>query len=439
MYSENITDAELAETLDKPTQAIEKSSPQPTAAEALTKAIAPLAERAQEQTALAAKNLSDVLPAVFYEGAAELVLTEAQEAKLDKLSTPSDDDIDIRPDGLIYVGHSYHRRVLTEVFGRGGWAEVEASPVQLKRQGDAEWIYQRWALYVRGQNGQRVFIRSCVGSARWFGDSPRANFAETLESVRSDALPRNAAKGSLQIALEPWIKKLGQEWKRNYAVQVWANVKEFGKPVQKMLWRRKDADPLEGEIRLVEPEGQKKQPEAAQKVETPQLPPESAPQPTAIASAATPANSKAPAKAKTPAPAPKATTPEPATPLPPPDPNQAHPSHCTCLECLPPPKPQKDVSSTTAPAGGPQMVSEPQIRLFFALARRDKCKLIEGDNAGGAVLWLAEKVGTTPDQLEKMGSNGKKSSEVAINLLRRLPMKTFHEEILPALRKQYGL
>ena len=84
------------------------------------------------------------------------------------------------------------------------------------------------------------------------------------------------------------------------------------------------------------------------------------------------------------------------------------------------------------------MVAEPQIRLFFALARRDKCKLIEGENAGGAVLWIAEKTELAPDQLNKIGS-GKTSLELAVNLLRRLTMKKFHEEILPALRNQYGI
>lgn len=434
MAENEITDAELAETLtgrpaEKPTEAIEKVTPKPlTAAEALSKAIAPLAAKAEDATALAAKNLSDVLPAVFYEGAAELVLTEAQETRLNELSTPSDDDIDIRPDGLIYVGHSYHRRVLTEVFGRGGWAEVEASPVQLKRQGEAEWVYQRWALYVRGQDGHRVFIRSCVGSARWFGDSARANFAETLESVRSDALPRNAAKGSLQIALEPWTKRVGQEWKHKYAIQVWVKDRT-GK--QEIRWRRKDADPLEGEIRLVEPEDQKK-PQGEPKPQAAEKQPETAPQPPAVKPAAPPAGAQPPAKAKTPRPPAKATTPEPAAPLPPPEPTtQAAPA-------ITPPQPPTEGPSGAPPSGGPAMVAEPQIRLFFALARRDKCKLIEGENAGGAVVWIAEKTELSPDQLTKIGS-GKTSLELAVNLLRRLTMKKFHEEILPALRKQYGL
>jgi hypothetical protein len=435
MAENEITDAELAETLsgerpaEKPTEAIEKAPPKPvTAAEALSKAIAPLAAKAEDATALAAKNLTDVLPAVFYEGAAELVLTEAQETKLNELSTPGDDDIDIRPDGLIYVGHSYHRRVLTEVFGRGGWAEVEASPVQLKRQGEAEWVYQRWALYVRGQGGHRVFIRSCVGSARWFGDSARANFAETLESVRSDALPRNAAKGSLQIALEPWVKRVGQEWKRQFAVQVWVKDRT-GK--QEIRWRRKDADPLEGEIRLVEPEGQKK-PQGEQNGQAAEKQPGTTEASPAVAPAGTPASPKAPARAKASPPAAKATTPKPAAPLPPEEPvTQAAPA-------TPPPQTPKEAPPTAPSADGPAMVEEPQIRLFFALARRDKCKLIEGENAGGAVVWIAGKTGLTPEELKKIGS-GKKSSELAVNLLRRITMKTFHGEILPALRKQYGI
>jgi hypothetical protein len=414
MGSDNITDAELAETLSGPTQAIEKAVPPPTAAEALSNALGPLAAKAEDATALAAKNLTDVLPAVFYDGAAELVLTPEQEAKIEELCKPHDEDIDVRPEGFIYVSHEYHRRVLTEVFGRGGWAEVEASPVELKRQGDQEWIYQRWALYVRGQNGRRVFIRSCVGSARWFRDKPNANFAETLESVRSDALPRNSAKGSLQIALEPWMKRLGQEWKRKYAVQVWVK-KWDGKQV--MLWRRKDADPLEGEIRLVVEPGGQKEPQAEQKPQAAEKQPEAAVNTPAVGPAATPASAKAPAKAKTPPLAPKAATPEPEAPVPPP----AEPPAAT-----PPPAP--------APAG-PEMVADAQIRLFFALARRDKCKLIEGDNAAGAVSWLAGKLGITDAGI----GTGKKSSEVIVNLLRRLPMKKFHDEILPALRKEYGL
>lgn len=411
MAQESLTDAELSAELEGESSesAIIKAEPHKpiTAAEALKGSLGPLAEKAHSSEALAAKNLTDVLPLEFYDGAAELQLTKEQEEKIEELSKPSDEDINIRPDGFIYVGHDFYRRVLTAVFGRGGWAEVEASPVELKRQGDAEWIYQRWALYVRGYNGRRVFIRSCLGSARWFRDNPRANFAETLESVRSDALPRNAAKGSLQIALEPWMKKVGADWKKKYAIQVFVKDRT-GR--QDMMWRRADGEPLIGEIGPVDKKRAESKPEAPKN--PPIAPPPEATQPPPAVVEAKPIPEAQPAPAEPP----KAAKPRPKAP-------EA-------------PKPEKIVDAPTKTNG--DMVQDMQIRLFFAMCRKPKCKLIEGENAGGAVAWLADQLGWSADRVRPM-AEGKKTSEVVVKMLRSVPMSDWRDKILPNLRNQYGI
>ena len=405
MPEPELTDAELADVLDaeevpaKADALAKAEAPKPkTAADALKTALAPLAHKAEQAMAVAARGILDVQPPAAYVGGSELVLSEQDEQKLKELSAPTDDDIDIRPDGgMVYVTHMFYRRILTEVFGRGQWCEIPASPPDLKRESGSHRVYQAWQLKVRG-----CFIRSSVGSSRYFPDSPTANLSDALESACSDALVRNAAKGSLGIATEPWIRKEREVWKKKYAIQVFVRQKD-GR--QEMMWRRADADPLIGEIGPVKSE---------RKPET---------------------------KPQTAKPAPTMPVPEPETPLPAVEEAKQAPEPAPVVQKAkkPPSEAPKPEKATEPPAETTaDMVQDLQIRLFFALCRKPKCKLIEGENAGGAVAWLAEQVGWTADKVRPL-AEGKKSSEVVVKILRSVSMVDWREKILPNLRKQYGI
>jgi hypothetical protein len=427
---DDFSDAEMGPPETPQETAIEKAPAARPDAASFGNAIQQAQEQAiqaeQEQAsreALAAKNLTEVLPEMFYAGASELVLTPKQDEILDTLSKPQDDDIDIRPDGFIYISHAFHRDVLTQAFGRGGWAEKEASPIEFKDQGKAKWIYQRWALYVRGANGQAHFVRSCIGAARWFHDSPRANFAEALETVRSDALVRNVAKSSLGVGLEVWSKKRAREWKKKFAIQVKvrARVWEDGgyRWKDELQWRRADGEPLEGEIvEEKKPPAPKQQAPATPKTEgvpTPAVQPSSKPNP--LPTPVVQSQPVAPASNPTPS----RENPPPAT--------------APAAESRPAPPPE-----TTKPASPPPtepgMAEEYQIRMFVGLCRRPACKLVEGENAGGAVMWLTNFMGIDPEVVAKAGA-GKTTFQVLRGLFKKITQEDFQQRLLPALRRDY--
>src|SRR5689334_21334219 len=79
------------------------------------------------QRRFAADSIRAPLPPAVYERIGQFALTPEQEAILD---VPLDiEEVDIRPDGLIYVSHEYCRRKLNETFGRMQWTLVPGSPL----------------------------------------------------------------------------------------------------------------------------------------------------------------------------------------------------------------------------------------------------------------------------------------------------------------------
>src|SRR5712664_1731986 len=77
--------------------------------------------------ALAAERITDVLPAIAYERIGQMIISPEAEAVLNE--PLPDDEVDIRPDGLIYASHEYVVRQLNRAFGRMGWTLVPGSPL----------------------------------------------------------------------------------------------------------------------------------------------------------------------------------------------------------------------------------------------------------------------------------------------------------------------
>lgn len=188
----------------------------------------PLSDNSRQ---IAAAKLTDTLPASAYTGAGTLQVTVEQEKILDE--PVPDNEIDIRPDGLIYVSHEYVRRQLNRAFGRLQWALVPGSP--LVAEGND--LYQRWVLLVQG-----TYVSEAFASRRYFqnGNQTRDDVAE---AIKSDCL-RRCCK-DLGIGLQAWNRRFGEQWKRKYAVQVVVSSNQGNKH----QWRRADGDPLNNEIR----------------------------------------------------------------------------------------------------------------------------------------------------------------------------------------------
>lgn len=182
----------------------------------------------------AAATVQDVLPAAAYERLGQFALTEEQEAILNE-PTPAN-EVDIKPDGTVYVSHEYYVRLLNRAFGRMGWTMVPGSPLTA-RPGTEEY-YQRWVLFVGG-----VYASEALASRVFYPDNRNMDLSDVAESIKSDC-KRRVCK-DLGIATEPWQRRWAANWKRENAVEVLVQTQR-GNVKQ---WRRIDGEPLKGEIR----------------------------------------------------------------------------------------------------------------------------------------------------------------------------------------------
>jgi hypothetical protein len=165
----------------------------------------------------------------IYHSAGTLALTKEEQAAL---TAPFDEDqIEIRPEkeGLIYIPHQPLRVRLNNVVGPGQWSMVPMGDPVLK---DGK-VYQQWALFVRGR-----FVSQAWGSARYSENNARADYSDSLETVKSEVLRRLCKDAG--IGLEAWNKRFALSWRDRYAVKVF--VKEDGKTT--VRWRRKDDPPF---------------------------------------------------------------------------------------------------------------------------------------------------------------------------------------------------
>lgn len=145
-----------------------------------------------------------------YEGASDLKLNPEEEKGLLK---PFDEaEIDIRPDGLIYLPTVYLRKRLNQVLGIGQWALIRRAEPMIK---DNKCIYPA-ALYIRGK-----FASESIGGAEYHTSNPNQNWDDVVESARTDALSRCCK--DIGLNAECWEPVFGEKWIKKYATKVWRN------------------------------------------------------------------------------------------------------------------------------------------------------------------------------------------------------------------------
>ncbi|KAI8361749.1 mitochondrial genome maintenance MGM101-domain-containing protein [Blakeslea trispora] len=134
------------------------------------------------------------------------------------------DDIEIKPDGLLYLPEIKYRRILNKAFGPGGWGlaprgEHTISPKNISRE---------YALICRGR-----FVSQARGEQDFFDVS---GLPTASEGCKSNALMRCCK--DLGIASELWDPTFIRKFKKKHCVEVWAEHVTTKK--KKKLWRKKD-------------------------------------------------------------------------------------------------------------------------------------------------------------------------------------------------------
>jgi hypothetical protein len=201
--------------------------------------------------------------AKFVQCAGTIKLTNEQELIL--YDPVKEDDVEIRPDGLVYLPWMEYVSRLRKAFGLS-WAIIpQGMPKFMK---DSEMIYWGFYLVVEGK-----LSGFAIGEQRYQPTNATMTYGDACEGAKSNALMR-LCKG-LGISLELWKPSFVKAWKEKYA-ESYPGVWPDGKPMkdkfnnQKMLWRKKGKEP---EIHVEEPEGTSENETEVEEAPSPGLPP----------------------------------------------------------------------------------------------------------------------------------------------------------------------
>lgn len=157
-----------------------------------------------------------------------ITLTEEQKKIL--YASVNENDIEIRPDGLIYLPWTEYLSRLRDAFGMN-WAIVpQGMP---KPVGD----YILWGFYLVVQGKLAGFA---IGEQEYHATNKKMTWGDACEGSKSNALMR-LCKG-LGVSLELWRPSFVRQWKEKYAETYWDTDKYGNK---KQLWRRKCSEEVQ--------------------------------------------------------------------------------------------------------------------------------------------------------------------------------------------------
>uniref|UniRef100_A0A6M3LMU3 Rad52/22 double-strand break repair protein n=1 Tax=viral metagenome TaxID=1070528 RepID=A0A6M3LMU3_9ZZZZ len=145
-------------------------------------------------------------------------LTKEQQEKL--FAPPTDEEIDVRPDGLIYAPWTSYAKRLRAVFGMA-WGLVPAGEGKIV----GELVVRPFYLAIQGKP-----VGVATGECRYSVRNATMTLGDALEGARSNALSR-LCKG-IGMMLELWDKGFGEKWRTLHAKQVLKD--------GKLVWVRKE-------------------------------------------------------------------------------------------------------------------------------------------------------------------------------------------------------
>src|SRR5438067_1239909 len=109
----------------------------------------PVEEPPQQPAAILVNRYTGIASAPFSKESSDILLGQI----------PAD-DIEIRPDGLIYLPEIKYRRILNRAFGPGAWSLL---PMEIRVAADDNMLYYKGALFVLGR-----FVSEAIGEQQYF-------------------------------------------------------------------------------------------------------------------------------------------------------------------------------------------------------------------------------------------------------------------------------
>eukprot|EP01080_Neovahlkampfia_damariscottae_P006214 gene6214-10220_t len=149
------------------------------------------------------------------------------------LAPLNETDVEVKPDGIIYLPEIKYRRILNNAFQPGGWGLMQRGPHVLEDQ----FLSQEFALFCLGQFVSQSFGEQVFNETQF----SHRSVATALEGAKSNALMRCCK--DLGIASELWDPNYIIQWLEKHTVKVWCEHQVNKK--KKLLTRRKDRPAFE--------------------------------------------------------------------------------------------------------------------------------------------------------------------------------------------------
>ncbi|KAI1419842.1 mitochondrial genome maintenance MGM101 [Xylaria sp. FL1777] len=134
------------------------------------------------------------------------------------------DDIEVKPDGIIYLPEIKYRRILNTALGPGAWGLAPRGELMVQDR----LVTREYALVVHGR-----FVAQARGEQQYFSED---GVSTAAEGCKSNALMRCCK--DLGIASELWDPRFIRKFMKQHAVQQW--VEHVTTKKKKQIWLRKD-------------------------------------------------------------------------------------------------------------------------------------------------------------------------------------------------------
>ncbi len=150
---------------------------------------------------------------------------EATEDQKKILYAPvKEEDVEIRPDGLVYLPWMEYVSRLKDSFGMS-WAIIPQGPPKVQDN------HVMWAFWLIIQGKPAGFA---IGEQEYYPNNRQMTYGDALEGAKSNALMR-LCKG-IGISLELWRPSFVRAWKSKHA----ESYEDYGRDGKKrILWRKK--------------------------------------------------------------------------------------------------------------------------------------------------------------------------------------------------------
>ncbi|GME78410.1 unnamed protein product [Ambrosiozyma monospora] len=141
-----------------------------------------------------------------------------------------DNDIEITPDGLLYLPEIKYRRILNRAFGAGAWGLAPRSETLISKSGLGGLLTREYGLVIHGR-----LVSIARGEQTFFSDK---GIPTATEGCKSNALMRCCK--DLGIASELWDPRFIKQFKKKNCEDIF--VEYIPNKKKKKIWKRKDED-----------------------------------------------------------------------------------------------------------------------------------------------------------------------------------------------------